>query len=241
MAANAADDVVVTTADGPAPATIALTEGPPRGGVLVLHEPFGLTEHIGDVCRRFATAGWIAVSPSLFHRHGSPVFGYDDLDSTLEMIATLTALEIMDDIDAGLRVLAEAGTAIDRVGVVGFCMGGTIAFQAAVHRPVGAAVTFYGSGIRRGRFNEAPLMDLASRLQAPWLGLYGDTDAYIPVVDVDGLQQAAKAAAVDTDVVRYPGAGHGFFCDARASFHAPSATDAWARTLTWLEAHVPAS
>ena len=239
----APERMVLATADGPTPATIARPEPEtePRGGALVLHEAFGLTDYVADVCRRFAAAGWTAVAPSLFHRHGSPVFDYDDVDRAAEKVSTLTVLEILDDVDAGLRVLAEEGTAIDRVAIVGFCMGGTIAFQAAVHRPFGAAVTFYGSGIRRGRFGEAPLADLASRLQAPWLGLYGDRDASIPVSEVDELWQAAQSAAVNTKVVRYPDAGHGFHCDARASYHAPSATDAWARTLTWLDAHVPAS
>nr|MDT0665662.1 dienelactone hydrolase family protein [Micromonospora sp. DSM 115978] len=86
------EQMLLTTADGPTPATMARPEPetPLRGGVLVLHEAFGLTDHVGDVCRRFAASGWVAVAPSLFHRSDSPVYDYDDLANAREMVATLT-------------------------------------------------------------------------------------------------------------------------------------------------------
>ncbi len=233
------ENVLLTTADGPTPATIAHPASPPRGGVLVVHEAFGLTDHIASVCRRFAAAGWLAVAPSLFHRHGVPVYDYGDLASAHAASAALNTLDIMDDLDAGLMVLADGGTAVDRSAVVGFGMGGTVAFHAAAHRPVGAAVTFSGAGIRAGRFGERALVDLAPRLRSPWLGLYGDQDATIGVDEVEELRAAVSLADVPTEIVIYPGAGHGFHREGHAAYHRPSATDAWARTLTWLDANIP--
>jgi carboxymethylenebutenolidase len=83
--------------------------------------------------------------------------------------------------------------------------------------------------------------DLAPSLQTPWLGLFGDEDKSIPVRDVELLREAVGSAGVPAEIVVYPGAGHGFHCDARPeSYHEPSAKDAWPRTLAWFEAQVSA-
>ena len=100
------------------------------------------------------------------------------------------------------------------------------------------AVTFYGGGIAQSRFGFPPLFDLAATLQSPWLGLFGDLDASIPTNEVEGLEKVVAGAAVDTEVVRYPEANHGFHCDARDSYHEESAKDGWARTLAFLESHL---
>ncbi|KQC39447.1 dienelactone hydrolase family protein [Frankia sp. ACN1ag] len=234
------ETVVLPTADGPAPATLAEPDGPARGGVVVLHEAFGLTEHVRGLCGRFARAGWRAIAPDLFHRVGSPVFDYDDIASAVKVVEDLDGTDLLDDVDAALAVLAEEGTALDRCAVVGFCLGGSIAFQAAVARPFGAAVTFYGGGIRTRRFGEPSPLEIAGRLQAPWLGLYGDQDPSIPLEDVEALRAAAAEAPVPTEIIRYPEAGHGFHNDARpASHHPASARDGWSRTLTWFDSHLP--
>ncbi|CAJ59694.1 MULTISPECIES: dienelactone hydrolase family protein [Frankia] len=234
------ETVVLPTADGPAPAMLAEPDGPVRGGVVVLHEAFGLTEHVQGLCARFARTGWRAIAPDLFHRVGSPVFDYDDIASAVKVVEDLDGTDLLDDVDAALAVLAEEGTALDRCAVVGFCLGGNIAFQAAVARPFGAAVTFYGGGIRTRRFGEPSLLEIAGRLQAPWLGLYGDQDPSIPVEDVEALRAAAAEAPVPTEIIRYSEAGHGFHNDARpASHHPTSARDAWSRTLTWFDSHLP--
>jgi carboxymethylenebutenolidase len=109
-----------------------------------------------------------------------------------------------------------------------------------VHLPLAAAVTFYGGGIAEPRFGEPSQLDLAPRLQAPWLGLYGDLDDGIPVEQVEALRRAAAGADVPTAIVRYPDAGHAFHNDDQPdAFQPAAARDAWARTLTWLDAHVP--
>lgn len=210
----------------------------PKGGVVVVQEAFGVNDHIEDVCRRFASAGWLAVAPHLFHRAGDPKLGYDELAQAIPLMQELTAEGVMADIDTALGFLESQGFPAAKVGIVGFCMGGTVALATAVRRPVGAAVSFYGGGVTEGRFGFGPLIEEAKGLQAPWLGLYGDLDEHINVDEVTQLRQAAASAEVETKLIRYPDAGHGFHCDARGSYHEASAQDAWKRTLTWFNRHV---
>jgi carboxymethylenebutenolidase len=217
------------------PLSIHQPEGRTKGGLVVVQEAFGVNDHIEDVAGRFADAGWLAVAPHLFHRSGDPTFGYDDVSQVLPHMQQLRADTVLDDIDAALAHLGGAGIPADRIGAVGFCMGGTVALVTAARRTIGAAVTFYGGGVVEGRFGFPPLVEEATRLAAPWLGLYGDTDRGIPVDQVEALRAAAASSGQVTDVVRYPGAGHGFHCDRRPDHHPPSATDAWQRTLEWFD------
>jgi carboxymethylenebutenolidase len=233
--------VRIATTSGGMPAYDARPSGEQRGAVVVIQEAFGVTAHIEDVARRCADAGYRAVAPHLFYRTGDPVLSYDDIASVRPHMGSLTEEGLLDDLDATFGYLDDAGFAASRVGVVGFCMGGTVSFLAGARRPLGAAVSFYGGGVAEGRFGMAPLVELAPRLQSPWLGLYGDQDQTIPVEQVEALREAAGRASVPTELVRYPEAGHGFHCDDRpAAFHEASAKDAWARTRSWFEEHVSA-
>lgn len=211
---------------------------PPKGGVLVVQEAFGVNDHIEDVCRRFAAEGWLAVAPHLFHRTGDPKLGYTDMTPVREHMGSLTTETILEDIDTALAHFEAAGIPPSKVGIVGFCMGGTVALAVATRRDLGASVTFYGGGTSTGRFGFDPLIEEAARLRAPWLGLFGDRDQGIPVEDVEQLRTAAATAGPETEVVRYPDAGHGFHCDQRADYHPASAADAWQRTLDWFDRHL---
>ena len=103
----------------------------------------------------------------------------------------------------------------------------------------GAAVGFYGGGIVTGRFPQfPPLVSEVASLQTPWLGLFGDQDASIPVDDVEQLREALRGAKVDTDIVRYADAGHGFHCDQRPDYRPEDAADAWRRALDWFASHL---
>jgi carboxymethylenebutenolidase len=228
----------LTTPDGPMPAYAATPDGDAKGGVLVVQEAFGLTSHIESICRRLADAGYTAVAPALFHRSGSPVFEYGEFEKVMPVMKELAADGIRADLAATFDHLESQGFAGTRTGIVGFCMGGTVALIAGAERALGAAVTFYGGGIAQGRFGFEPMLDLAPRLQSPWLGLFGDLDQGIPVDDVEALRTAAATAPVDTQVVRYADAGHGFNCDDRDAYHEPSATDGWTRTLAWFDQHI---
>jgi carboxymethylenebutenolidase len=233
-------EITIETADGPMPAYEASPERAARGAILVIQEAFGVTPHIQDIARRLADAGWFAVAPALFHRDGSPVLEYDDFDSVMPLMGNLSAEGLTVDVDAALDHFEARDFAPARMGVVGFCMGGSVTFYAATLRAVGAAVTYYGGGVLEGRFGLPSLVDLAPKLQAPWLGLYGDLDKGIPSAQVEQLRDAVKGARVPTEIVRYPDADHGFNCDDRpAVFNPEASADAWKRTLAWFDSHLP--
>ena len=214
-------------------------DGEGRGAVIVVQEAFGVNAHIQDVARRFAGLGYRAVAPHLFHRSGDPDLQYGDFPAVMPHMQALTEGGLLDDLDATFAHLQLAGVPAERTAVVGFCMGGSVAFLAAARRGFGAAVTFYGGGVAEGRFGMPPLVELAADLRVPWLGLYGDQDASIPVDQVEQLRQAAAAVPGPTEVVRYPDAGHGFHCDARPdNYDAAAAADAWRRTQDWLHRYL---
>lgn len=235
-------DLTAATPDGPMPVFEARPDGEARHAVVVIQEAFGVNQHIRDVTRRFATAGYHALAPTLFHRAGGGcIDDYDHLDFN-ELIALFEGVTddtILGDVDATLELLHRAGFADPRIGIVGFCFGGRVSFLVAARRALGAGVGFYGGGIASaGHLPYPPLIDESASLRTPWLGLFGDEDASIPVEDVERLRETLRAAPVDTEVVRYPGAEHGFHCDRRSSYHEASAKDGWARTLAWFDAHL---
>jgi carboxymethylenebutenolidase len=229
---------VIATADGPMRLYEAVPDGA-RRGLVVVQEAFGVNDHIEDVVRRAAAAGHHAVAPDLFHRSGGGTVPYGQFDQVLEKFEGLTGDDkILVDVDAALDHLRERGFADESLGIVGFCFGGRVTFLVALHRRLGGAVGFYGGGIVTGRFPQfPPLVDRVADLRTPWLGLFGDEDRSIPVEDVEALRRALTAAPVDTEVVRYEAAGHGFHCDQRPDFRPADAKDAWDRALAWLASH----
>jgi carboxymethylenebutenolidase len=234
-----ATTVNLATSDGDMALYDAEPDGAPRGAVVVLQEAFGVNDHIEDVTRRFAQAGYRAVAPHLFHRSGDPALDYGNFEKIMPHMQALSEAGLLEDLDVTLAYLADGGFAPSAVGVVGFCMGGSVTFLAAVRRALGAAVTFYGGGVAEGRFGMPPLVEMAPEVKTPWLGHFGDEDQGIPVDQVEALRAAAATAPVPTEIVRYAGAGHGFHCDARPdSYHDESAHDAWKRTLDWFGRHL---
>jgi carboxymethylenebutenolidase len=234
--------VTIETAEGPMPAFEAAPVDDAKGGIVVVQEAFGVTAHIEQICLRLAEAGWHAVAPAFFHRQGSPVLAYDDLNAVMPVMTQLNPAGITSDLLASFAHLEGAGFAASQTGIVGFCMGGSVTFYAATLRKLGAAVTFYGGGVAEGRFGLPSLIDQAPGLQTPWLGLYGDLDQGIPSADVDQLRKAAAETSVPTEIVQYPEADHGFNCNDRAAvFNAAAAAAAWERTLDWFERYVGAA
>jgi len=212
-----------------------------RGAVVVVQEAFGVNPHIEDVTRRAASAGYHAVAPEFFHRSGpGSVVEYGKFEKVMEFFQALGNDDsILNDVDGALGYLRGNGFADEQIGLVGFCFGGRVSFLVALRRALGAAVGFYGGGIVNARFPQFPaLAGDAASLQTPWLGLFGDDDASIPVEDVETLRGAVADAKVDTEIVRYAGAGHGFHCDKREDFHRDAAADAWRRALDWFGSHL---
>ena len=233
-------DVTVETVDGPMRCYQAQPASATRA-VVVIQEAFGVNAHMEDVTRRLATAGYHAVAPDLFHRSGpGSVVEYGNFEKVMEYFQDVSGDDaILADVDATLDHLHRTGFADGNIGIVGFCFGGRVTFLTSVRHALGAAVGFYGGGIVTGRFPQfPPLVSEVGALQTPWLGIFGDEDASIPVEDVEQLRGALANAAVPTEIVRYEHAGHGFHCDQRPDFRPDEAADAWKRTLAWFDSHL---
>jgi carboxymethylenebutenolidase len=228
------------THDGAMPAYAATPDGMARGGVVVIQEAFGVTRHIERICERLAAAGWTAIAPALFHRQGSPVFAYDtDFSQIRQVMGALGREGLTADLAAAFDHLVSAGFSGTRRGIIGFCMGGAVSLFAGTEHELGAAVSFYGGGVKEGRFGLPSLIELAPSLKTPWFGAYGDRDSGIAVDDVEALRIAASRAPVETEIVRYADAEHGFNCDDRpAVYNAEAAADAWRRALAFFDAHL---
>ena len=207
-------------------AYVAKPEGTPRAALVVVQEAFGVNHHIRAVADRFAREGYLAVAPALFDRYERGFeTGYDA--AGMERAMALMPKLNMDWAQAD--VLAAVEYARDeyktKVGVVGFCLGGSMAWVAAARMPVSAAVGYYGGYIVR--FKDEPL-------KAPVMLHFGREDDHIPQSDV----QAIEAAHPEAQVFVYDGAGHGFNCDERASYSEPAAQQAWGRTIEFLREHL---
>ena len=236
--------ITVPTYDGILPAYAARPEGPgPFPLVIVAEEIFGVHEHVRDVCRRFAKQGYAAVAPELLHRHGDPG-QVGSVDAILhDIVGKVADDEVHRDLQAVLAHLREdEAAAVDggRIAVVGFCWGGRVAWMAAALMPgLSTAVAWYGliDGPRDAAHPSQPL-DHAGALRVPVLGLYGEQDT---VVGQDNVARMRAALGPGSEVVTYPGAGHGYFADYRPSYVAGAAEDGWRRTLAWLGRHLAAA
>lgn len=234
-------DHTLSTTDGPMRLYEATPEGPAKGAVIVVMEAFGVNDHIEDVTRRAAAAGYHAVAPDLFHRAGGGVAAYDDFGTVMAKFESLSDDGILVDIDAALAHLHTQGFGREKIGITGFCFGGRVTFLTAARRALGAAVSFYGGGIvKPGGLPFPALLAEAATLRTPWLGLFGDLDKGIPVEDVEALRAELDAAnPVPHEIVRYADADHGFHCDGRpAVFNAEAAADGWRRAIAWFDTHI---
>ena len=207
--------------------------------IIVLQEAFGVNSHIRDVTDRFGAQGYLAVSPELFHRDESPEIAYDDFAAALTHMGNFTREGLESDLRDTVAYLAEQGMTPASIGIVGYCMGGTVATFADTLGIVGAAVSFYGGGVTNGRFGLPALVDLASQIKAPWMGLFGGLDKGIPMDQVDALEEAMAENDQTTEVIVYEEADHGFHCDDRTNvFNAEAAQDAAEKALEFFREHL---
>ncbi len=199
-------------------------EGAPRGGVVVVQEIFGVNAHIRAVTDRLAVDGYLAVAPGIFeHVEKGFDVGYDPDSRTRGMAVAgkMDREQAQRDVAAAIAVAKEGGN----VGIVGFCMGGTVAWVAASrHKGLSAAVCYYGGGVLALKDAKPPI---------PVMLHFGEKDEHIPAAGVREL------AALYPDIpVHLYLAGHGFNCDHRESYDAPSAALAWTRTLEFFRKHL---
>jgi len=218
---------------GGMPAFVARPEGGPRPAVLVIQEAFGLNGHIKDVAQRIAGEGYVALAPDLYWRGGKGrTVAYDDLGEAIRIMQTLRDGEIATDVGNAIAYLEkQPSVRADRIGITGFCMGGRVSYLVACELAdkIRAAAPFYGGGIP---------IDKTAKLKAPVLAFFGEKDAFIPLDFVEQLRSEAAKQKKQVEIVVYPGADHGFFCNERASYNAKAAADAWQRLKTFFATHL---
>ena len=241
-----AGEIKIATSTGEIPGYRALPLKPKSKlpVVLVVHEIFGVHEHIKDVCRRFAKAGYYAIAPELFARQGdvSKLTVFKEIQS--KVVSKVPDAQVLSDLDAAVSCAKkDPHTDTSKLAMTGFCWGGRIVWLYSAQQPaLKAAVAWYGriTGEKDDLHPRFPA-DVVSSLKAPVLGLYGAKDQGIPVATVEQQAQAlaasSNAAAKASSIHIYPEAGHAFFADYRPSFHKESAEDGWKRTLDWFKNH----
>jgi carboxymethylenebutenolidase len=203
----------------------------PRPGLILLQEAFGVNAHIRSVADRLAQAGYVVIAPELYHRSAAPgqEWAYSDIASAMPHMQAAPPATLTADLQAAYAWLQAQDVVIkDKIGAIGFCMGGRVAFLANAVLPLAAAVSYYG-----GRTHT--LKDRAPELHAPHLFFWGGQDTHIPREQREEVIAAVEAAGkphINT-VISY--AEHGFNCDARASYHPEAAAEAWALTLAFFQ------
>ncbi|MBI5255714.1 MAG: dienelactone hydrolase family protein [Burkholderiales bacterium] len=235
-------EVSIAVGDFKMPAYRAAPAGKTRAPVLLLvSEIFGVHEYVADVARRFAKQGYFVVAPELFVRQGD-ASAYGEIAKLLsEVINKVPDAQVMGDLDACAEWARSQGADAARLAVTGFCWGGRITWLYSAHNPaVKAAVAWYGRLVgTNSALTPAHPMDLAGKLHAPVLGLYGGQDGGIPLDTVDKMKAAlaaGSAAARRSEFVVYPDAPHAFHADYRPSYRKEAAEDGWKRCLAWFKA-----
>jgi len=236
-----AGEVSIPTADGKVPAYHAR---PAKAGkhpvVLVVQEIFGVHEHIKDVVRRYAKMGYYAIAPELFARQGD-VSKMTDIGAILgQVVSKVPDAQVCGDLDAAVAFAKASGHAnAARVGLVGFCYGGRIAWVYAKHNPkLKAAVAYYGllEGMKSDIKPQDPV-DLAGELKVPVLGLYAALDNYIKPAAVEKMTANLRGSSSGSEIVVFPNVDHGFNADYRPTYDKTAATYAAKLAKDWLKDH----
>jgi carboxymethylenebutenolidase len=199
--------------------------GTPKAAIVVIQEIFGVNHHIRSVCDRLAGEGYVAIAPAIFDRI-EPDFqcGYspDEVANARKFVANPDWAAMLRDTQAAIDAVKDVGA----VGIIGFCLGGSVAYAAATKLSgLSAAVGYYGGAIVRFA-DDKP--------KVPTQLHFGEKDAGIPLTDVETI----KVKRPDVEVFVYPGAQHGFHCDERASYDKKSADNAWPRSLEFFAKHL---
>ena len=211
--------------------------------ILVLSEIFGVHEHIADVARRFAKAGYFAIAPELFVRQGD-AGSYGEIAKLVAGVVNKVAdAQVMADLDATVAWAKGQGADTGKLGVTGFCWGGRITWLYAAHNPaVRAGVAWYGRLVgQASTLNPMHPLDLAGSLHGPVLGLYGGQDPGIPLDTVETMKKAlarGSAAAKRSEFVVYPDSPHAFHADYRPSYRKAAADDGWQRCMNWFKSEL---
>jgi len=209
-----------------------------RPAVIVFMEIFGINGHIRDVVERVAREGYVAIAPDYFHRTDPGAEqNYDDdgMAAGMILLGQLDADEMISDArDTVAWLRSRDDVRGDRIGCMGFCIGGHMAYLAACETDIQAAASFYGGGIAaaKGMGGKASTIGRTEKMNARILCLFGEKDAAIPPDQVEAIKTKLGECDRRYEVVVYEGADHGFHCDQRPAYQKKAAEDAWERVMT---------
>lgn len=242
-----AGEVKIATAAGEIPAYRAVKTGDPKHPapvLLVVHEIFGVHEHIKDLCRRFAKLGYFAVAPDLFARQGDASKISEVKQLVQDIVSKVPDAQVAGDLDATVAWAGKQPRAdVSKLGITGFCWGGRITWLYAAHQPaLKAGVAWYGKVIGdKDPLHPKHPLDIAADLKAPVLGLYGGQDQGISQDSLEQMKSAlagsSAPSAKQCEFHVYPDAGHAFAADYRPSYRKADAEDGFQRMHAWLKKH----
>lgn len=224
----------------PMPAYLARPDGTnPRASVIVGMELFGVTAHVRDICDRLAAHGYAAIAPDFYHRSAAGIeLAADDhgREQGFELLQQLTRTQALEDLDATIEWIAANRAPL--AGMVGLSVGGHLAYLAATRFELPAVAIFYGGWIPTTDVTISqpePTIAATGRISGRVQLFVGSTDPIIPAAHRHLITDALSDAGVDHQLIEYPGVGHGFLCDRRASFDPEAANDAWNQLLRFLD------
>jgi carboxymethylenebutenolidase len=229
-------ELIPTSDGGRMPAYVVKPRTGRGPGIVVLQEIFGVTDYIKQRTRDLADLGYVAVAPQLYWRLGenieTPENTQEGLQQAFGYMQRLDAAQAVDDAAAALRYLRSLSETGGKAGVLGFCMGGRLAYQMAAVSDPDVLVSYYGSGI-------ASQLNTAEKIKAPTLFHFGDSDPYIPNEEVSSIK-SAFAAHSNTELDIHSGAGHAFDNPSPMFHHAQASAESWPQTAAFLKRHLPA-
>ncbi len=240
------ETVQVHSAGGSIPAYLAHASQPGRPGLIVIHEAFGMVEHIHDLARRFAQAGYSSIAPDLYARIGGP--DPADMGSVMKTMFALPDAQVVQDLEATAAALRALPGASGKVGCIGFCSGGrqTLLFACSSNK-VDAAIDCWGGFIARATPDAestaqrpTPVLQLAQRLSCPLLGAFGAEDTNPSPVDIDALREQLAKSRQPFEVKLYANAGHAFLADYRPTYREAPAFQLWDDVQAFLSTHLGA-
>ena len=230
-------EIVIATPDGEMPAFICLkTEESPKSAIIVLMEAFGLTQHIKDVTIRIAKEGYIAIAPDLYYRDlPNNKFGYDEVDSAKEMMYSLDFSKTLEeDIQATIDYLqSRVDVYSDRIGITGFCFGGSMTFYTATRfsSEIALAAPFYG--VVLDEWLEA-IIDIT----IPVYLFFGGADSFIPKERIKQIDSRFQELGKNYRLKVYDNAEHGFFCQERSSYNSLAAENSWSELTKFFKRYL---
>ncbi len=230
-----ADTISISSESGSMPVLRCLPPGGTGPGLVVVHEIFGVSDYIVSRCEQLAAAGYVVYAPELYWRlPEAPAFNSDSESYVMQGVAAMQQLDwdlAVSDVCDTVAALSSSTEVEGKVGLLGYCMGGGLAFAAAAQCHPDALVSYYGSALPN-------LQGLAPSVTCPQLHIWGDADSYIDAATQAEIRHSIEDGATSVTWVTYQGAGHAFDNPHPLFHHAEATAAAWEETLDFLATHL---